>query len=66
MFTRLVLFLAVGVGSTAGTAFAQLDVRLRLLLPIDNDAPREKRQRLEHFEVLITIVNGTSKVRASV
>ena len=57
---RLLLFLGLATCSAAGTAFAQLDVRLQLILPIDNDPPRGEWQRLENFDVVITIANGTS------
>ncbi|WP_345325714.1 hypothetical protein [Novipirellula rosea] len=60
MLLRLLLFLCVAACSTGGAAFAQLDVRVQLILQSDIEAPDGDWKRLENFDIVITIVNGTS------
>lgn len=60
MLLRLFLFLCAAACSTSGAAFAQVDVRVQLILQSDVEATDGDWRRLENFDIVITIVNGTS------
>lgn len=61
MILRILLLLGLTVGTATGTAFAQLDVKVRLQSQRGAKQPIKDWKRLEHFDIVIDITNRSEK-----